>query len=63
MQDAIILYLHFEVLIYQGLILLNLETPSSNVDKKMSLAVAAWRDMILMIIQDRDYVAFKKPDS
>ena len=25
----------------------------------MSLAVAAWRDMILMIIQDRDYVAFK----
>ena len=25
----------------------------------MSLAVAAWRDMILMIIQDRDYIAFK----
>ena len=25
----------------------------------MSLSVAAWRDMILMIIQDRDYTAFK----
>ena len=27
--------------------------------QKMSLAVAAWTDMILMIIQDRDYIAFK----
>ena len=30
-----------------------------NEPKIMSLAVAAWRDMVLMIIQDRGYIAFK----
>ena len=30
--------------------------------KPMSLAVAAWKDMVMMIMQDHDYEAFYQPN-